>query len=356
MTDHDLLNGVISIVDPTAKSLQLLRKNGRILLGLPEERTAATKTLRLYQPQRTAARIVVGLVKQCINLGLARFILPQTSIETAPFPLGPPFPQVNRGTCGILLGSPEHRVRRAIVSYQTAMGWEVAKVAFGPNGWDVIQGEANTLLALPENTAGAPKVLALHRGQDISLMRMPHIEGAVLQQNASNKAVSILDAWISDHAPKPMEEFCEWPLIQHALSRHLKAAAVTKHLSQLQLRPAVRHGDFARWNLLQTSDGNIMVLDWEWSTPCGMPGIDLVHLFAQDARLVNRLPAAEVVQSVQRSLQTPEYRAYLQKTGWGTDVASAIVASIAFTVGAKQQANEEVLEAALHAWHHANHR
>jgi hypothetical protein len=65
---------------------------------------------------------------------------------------------------------------------------------------------------------------------------------------------------------------------------------------------------------------------------------------------VNRLPAAEVVQSVQRSLQTPEYRAYLQKTGWGTDVASAIVASIAFTVGAKQQANEEVLEALLHVW------
>jgi hypothetical protein len=356
MTDHDLLNGVISIVDPAAKSLQLLRKNGRVLLGLPEERAAATKTLRLYQPQRTTARIVVGLVKRSISLGLARSILPQASIEAVPAPMEPPFPQVEKGTCGILLGSPEHRVRRAIASYQTANGWEVAKVAFGPNGWDVIQGEANTLLALPENTAGAPKVLAVHRGHDISLMRMLLIEGTVLQQSSSIKAVAILDAWISGHAPKPMEEFFEWPMIQHALSRHPKAAAVTQHLSQMKLRPAMRHGDFARWNLLQTSDGNIMVLDWEWSTPCSIPGIDLVHLFAQDARLVNRLPEAEVVQSVQRSLQAPECRAYLQKTGWGNDSEAAIIASIAFTVGAKQQANEGVLEAALHAWHHANHR
>lgn len=350
MTDHDLLKTVISIADPTAKSLRLLRKNGRILLGLSEDRLAASKTLRLYQPQRQAARALVWLVKQCMGLGLVRFILPRTSIESLPAILEPPFPEVVEGTCGILLGSPEHRVRRAITSYKTAMGWEVAKVAFGPNGWDVIQGEASTLISLPENTAGAPKVLALHRGQDISLMRMPHIEGVVLQQNASNKAIAILDAWISGHAPRPMEEFCEWPLIQCALSRHPKAAAVTQHLSQLQLRPVVRHGDFARWNLLQTSDGNIMVLDWEWSTPCGMPGIDLVHLFAQDARLVNRLPAAEVVQSVQRSLQTPECRAYLQKTGWGNDVKAAIMASIAFTVGAKQQANEEVLETLLNEW------
>ena len=350
MTDHDLLNGVISIADPTAKSLQLLRKNGRVLLGLPEELTAATKTLRLYQPQRTAARALVWLVNQCISLGLARFILPQTSIEAVPAPMEPPFPQVKKGTCGILLGSPEHRVRRAITSYKTAMGWEVAKVAFGPDGWEVIQGEATTLLALPENTAGAPKVLALHRGHDISVMRMPLIEGTVLQQNSSIKAVAILDAWISDHAPKPMEEFSEWPIIQHALSRHPKAAAVTQHLSQMQLRPAVRHGDFARWNLLRTREGNIMVLDWEWSTPCGMPGIDLVHLFAQDARLVNRLSAAEVVQSVQRSLQTTECRAYLQKTGWGNDAKAVIIASIAFTVGAKQQANEEVLETLLNEW------
>jgi hypothetical protein len=350
MTDHDLLNSVISIADPTAKSLRLLRKNGRILLGLPEDRQAASKTLRLYQPQRTAARIVVSLVKKGISVGFSRLILQRTSVQTAPALMDPSFPQVIQGTCGLLLGSPEHRVRRAIASYRTSTGWEVAKVAFGRNGWNVIQGEASTLLALPENTAGAPKVLALHRGNDISLMRMPHIDGSVLRQEDSNEAIAILDAWLLQKSPKPMQEFAEWASIITAISGHSKASTVIKHLSQMQLRPSVRHGDFARWNLLRTGAGKIIVLDWEWSTPCGMPGIDMVHLFAQDARLVDRLSAAKVVQSVERSLQNPKCRAYLQQTGWGNDAKAVIIASIAFTVGTKQQANEEVLETLLNDW------
>ena len=350
MTDHDLLNGVISIVDPTTKSLRLLQKNGRMLLGLPKDRKAASKTLRLYQPQRQAARAMVALVKQGLNLGLTRFILPRVTIVAAPVILEPTFPQVVKDTCGMLLGSPEHRVRRAIASYKTDLGWEVAKVAFGPGSWDVIQGEATTLLALPANTAGAPKVLALHRGTKIALMRMEHIEGTVLQQQDANRAIATLDGWISQQTPKAIEEFAEWPSIVSALSGHPHGAGVIEHLSKVSLRPAVRHGDFARWNLLQTHAGKIIVLDWEWSTQCGMPGIDLVHLFAQDARLVDRLSGAEVVRSVERSLQTSECRAYLQKTGWGNDTKAVIIASIAFTVGAKQQANEEVLEALLNEW------
>jgi aminoglycoside phosphotransferase (APT) family kinase protein len=112
----------------------------------------------------------------------------------------------------------------------------------------------------------------------------------------------------------------------------------------------VRHGDFARWNLLQTKDGSIMVLDWEWSTPCGMPGIDLVHLFAQDARLVEKLSANAVIQSTIHALQAQDCQAYLEKTGWGRDYKSAMLASIAFTVGAKQQANEEVLLSLINDW------
>jgi hypothetical protein len=350
MTDHDLLKSVISIIDPATDGMRLLRKNGRILLGLPRDRDAALRTLRLYQPQRPMARAMAALVKQGLMFGLSRFILPKLSLEAVPTILEPPFPEVAKGTCGILLGSPEHRVRRAIASYKTDLEWEVAKVAFGPDGWNVIQSEANTLLELPQNTAGAPKVLALHRGKDISIMRMPLIDGSMLRKGESNKAIAILDSWISKQAPIPIEKFSEWPLIVAAVKDHSKAGEVINHLRQKQLKLTVRHGDFARWNLLQTKDGSIMVLDWEWSTPCGMPGIDLVHLFAQDARLVDRLSANAIVQSTIHALEAQDCQAYLKKTGWGRDIKSAMVASIAFTVGTKQQANEEVLLSLLNDW------
>jgi thiamine kinase-like enzyme len=179
---------------------------------------------------------------------------------------------------------------------------------------------------------------------------MPLIDGSMLRKGESNKAIPILDAWISKQAPKHIQEFAEWQSIVSAFQGHSKAEAVINHLRQKQLKLTVRHGDFARWNLLKTHEGNIMVLDWEWSTPCGMPGIDLVHLFAQDARLVDRLSANAIVQSTIHALEAQDCQAYLKKTGWGRDIKSAMVASIAFTVGTKQQANEEVLLNLLNDW------
>jgi hypothetical protein len=49
-------------------------------------------------------------------------------------------------------------------------------------------------------------------------------------------------------------------------------------------------------------------------------------------------------------LSNQECQAYLEKTGWGRDYKSAMLASIAFTVGTKQQANEEVLLSLLNNW------
>ena len=357
MSDTSLIQCVHNSIAKDGGKLALLSKNGRLLLAIPEQKEAAMKALSLYQPQRLVAKAYMGLAKAAMLAGVHHRIFPKQLVSAENLDLHPEFPPVCGGTCGILLGSPEHKVRRAIACYRTATGWEVAKAAFGPEGWDVFGGEAATLNSLPPKTAGAPESLGTHRGKDISLMRMPYISGRVLKLGETEEAIAILEAWISkNQQTKPLVEFAEWSMIRSALSEHPKAESIISRFAELQLTPAVRHGDFARWNLLRGIGGKLVVLDWEWGVPNGMPGLDLVHYFAQDARLVQRLKANEVVDAVHRSLHKPSCVDYLKKSGWGTDVASAIVASIAFTVGAKQQANEEVLEAALHAWHHANHR
>jgi hypothetical protein len=259
----------------------------------------------------------------------------------------PAMPPCLPGTAGVMLGSPEHRVRRAIASYKTSNGWEVAKIAFGVDGWNVIRGEVEALNSLPERTLGAPTLLGLHRGDGISLMRMPYFQGTVLSPGESTDAIALLESWKSDMPMKLISKFPEWPAIESALSSYEQGPNILQKLSQKELRPVIRHGDFARWNLLRLTSGDLMVLDWEWGISSGLPGIDLVHFFAQDARLVQQLPPAEVVRSVEQSLDRPDCRQYLEKTGWDGEINLAILASIAFTVGAKQQANEEVLGAAL---------
>ena len=115
----------------------------------------------------------------------------------------------------------------------------------------------------------------------------------------------------------------------------------------MQLKPVICHGDFARWNLLQQAAGELIVLDWEWGHQLGMPGIDLVHYFLQDARLVRRLTDRAAIAATLRDLNRPACRSYLDETGWNGDSLLAIIACLAYKQGAGHQQNGEVLRAAV---------
>lgn len=349
LTDNEAIDQVLAMMDPAPRSLSSIRKNHRLLLALPRSGAAARRALQLYQPQRLKARATMALVRGAALAGLHYFLLPKIKSRSVEIPLDPAFPEVEPGSVGIMLGSPEHRVRRAIVSYQTAEGWEVAKVALGPEGAGVIAGETAALKSLPRGTSGAPRLLGIHHGADIAVMRMPYFQGRVIQQGDAADAITLLKSWVSAEPPRALTCFPEWASIESALSGHPNGSKVLEKLSRLQIKPVIRHGDFARWNLLRMKDGKLMVLDWEWGVGTGMAGIDLVHFFAQDARLVRGLAPAEVIRSAARSLERPDCREYLEQTGWGGEAMLAILASIGFTVGARQQANEEVMEAALEA-------
>jgi hypothetical protein len=289
----------------------------------------------------------MSLLRLANRAGLLRHILPQISHSSPRKNQTEGLPKVFAGSLGILLGSPEHRDRRAIASYQTAKGWEVAKIAFGPNGWDVIRGESRALESLPQGTKAAPVLSGVHREENLSLMRMPYLQGTIIPQGETSDGITLLESWISDLPAKPVLEFPEWPFIESALMGLPDGQRALEQLSQLHLKPCVRHGDFARWNLLRIHDGTLMALDWEWGTASGMPGIDLVHYFAQDARLVDRRIPTDVCRATEEALNLRACRDYLQRTGWGDQTGLAILASIAFTVGAEQQANTEVLAASL---------
>jgi hypothetical protein len=324
-----------------------MRRNGRVLMAVPMSRRGANHALKLYQPQRPKAVLAAGGMRLLAALGLHRFFLPKFRHHGGVVALDPPMQICLPGTAGVLLGSPEHRVRRAILSYENQSGWEVAKLAFGTAGREVIETESGTLAAMPEDVAGIPRVLGVHHGAQFSILRLPYIQGETLTPRQGLRAMDLLDSWIRDLPAKAACEFPEWPAIQAALETSDAGKCVLERLAGRQLRPVIRHGDFARWNLLELKNGSLIAVDWEWGHPVGMPGIDLVHVFAQDARLVFHLAPDAVVRAVESKLNAPRCLQYLESCGWGSDARDVIIASIAFTVGTKQQENEKVLESAL---------
>ncbi|NIZ92029.1 hypothetical protein F1544_13640 [Kineosporiaceae bacterium B12] len=63
----------------------------------------------------------------------------------------------------------------------------------------------------------------------------------------------------------------------------------------LAANPVVRHGDLWLGNCLRDRRGRLSgVVDWDASTPAGLPGADLLHLIATDVRLRRRSSLGDV--------------------------------------------------------------
>ena len=345
-SEVEVLSHVLRIFEPASGAWSIFRKNRRILLALPRSSEGAGRALQLYQPQRRAAKLVTRTVKCLADLGLHTF-LPSFRTEVARLSVEPPLEGIEAGTCGVMLGSPEHRVKRAIASYRSDFGWEVAKIAFGPAGIRGITREAEVLASLHDKTGSAPALLGIHLGPNFALLRMPYLSGMPIPAGETREAMALLDTWKSELPPIPASTFGEWKAIEAALSPYQESDTILQRLARMDLRPVICHGDFARWNLLRPHDGPVAVLDWEWARENGMPGIDLVHYFAQDARLVQRLNPKDSITATIAALETPACRKYLHETGWTGSPLDPIIACLAFKQGAAQQDNLGVLKAAL---------
>jgi hypothetical protein len=301
----------------------------------------------LYQPQRPLARMMVVGLRGLARFGLHSCVLSALRLAGGATSLTPALPGVKTGSCGILLGSPEHRVRRAIASYRKEGEWEVAKISFGEAGARLLEEEARALESLHPLATGVPRMLGLHRGEGVTLMRMPYLTGQPLSPGESGEALELLEQWITDQTPKPITHFPEWAAIASALSEFENGERALERLMRECLAPVICHGDFARWNLLRKADGGLVVLDWEWGHQDGMPGIDLVHYFLQDARLVERLSPQDAIRKTCSILESPACRDYLDKTGWSGDPLLPIIASLAYKQGAGHQENGEMMEEIL---------
>jgi hypothetical protein len=347
MTDLETIDEVFPLFEMRCGHWTTIHRNGRILLALPPGRRGALRALNLYQPQRFKARLTITALRLAVGLGLHRWLLPKVGCHGGIVATEPDLPRANPYTLGILLGSPEHRVRRAIASYQNGGEWEVAKISFGETGARVLEDEAAILEELQPLAAGVPRLLGLHRGQDVTVMRMPYLSGKTIPPGEFSEALHLLEQWISKAAPQPITGFPEWAAIECALGEIENGVRVIRMLSQEQVRPVICHGDFARWDLLKQADGSLIVLDWEWGHAHGMPGIDLAHYFLQDARLVQRLPHIEAIATTVSNLNRPECADYFKQTGWSGDPMLSIIASLAYKQGSGHQENREVLEAAF---------
>lgn len=347
MTDTIAIHHALSALNAVQDTHVALNRNGRLFMLLPSDRKAALHTLSLYQPQRLKAKLAIFLVRVLVLLGLHQLFLPQWSAGSAEIGVDPLFVGVDHKSVGIMLGSPEHRVRRAILTYQCHGRQEVAKIAFGAEGREVISGEAAVLRDLPEHWQGIPSLIDYYAMPECSLLRMPFEKGEPISSGEVTEALKLLDSWMSADLAISAETFPEWNEIRSTLVESEEGQLALEALSKQMLVPTLRHGDFARWNLLRKADRSLVVLDWEWGKASGMPGLDLVHFFLQEERLVNQLAHEQAMVATIAKLSLESCENHMRRGGWQGSMILPIIASLAWKQGAGHQDNHEILQEAL---------
>lgn len=350
MTDEETIGHVLTLLGMPSGDWRLMRRNGKTFLALPPNREGARRAARLYQPQRFRAQVLMAIMGQMIISGIHRFLLSKLQYKESQGADTAKFGDVIPGSAGILLGSPEHRVRRAVASFRNGNKWEVAKVAFGDEGFAVLEKEAEALAVLAPIAEGVPRLLGIHHHNSATLLRVAYLTGTRVRKGDYKEPLSLLRTWRRHERAVPISGFPEWTAISQGLGELPMSARTLENLAMMELTPVVCHGDFARWNLLRQHDGKLVVLDWEWGHDNGMPGIDLVHFFLQDHRLIKRLPAADAIQATLRDLNRPDCQAYLCESGWRGNPLLPIIACLAWKQGAMHQENTDILKAGIAAY------
>jgi len=281
----------------------MFRRNRLALCALPDDPETFLKTLKLYRPQRALSRAYVWALHLGLHTGLLRRFWPRTPWHPGADATGP--------TVGILWGNASHGDQRCIFCFREGARWVVGKYSTEARP---LAREAELLRAAERFPGSAPRCLRLDSGPRGNILKMEYRDHTS-QSPTLRQKVGLLASWLLDSPARPLADF---PAGRRLLASPDLPASLRREITNLRLRPALSHGDFAPWNLLVDRGGSVFAVDWEDGEPEDAPGFDLVHDALQREFLVHRRPFPKAQIHIREELNSTTCADYLQACGWGS--------------------------------------
>ena len=297
--------------------MRLLKKKGRPLLLLPNDRHAAAATFALYPAQTAKARLIRNGLRRMAGLGFTvgdrvelklsksdGFVnylsgLVQASGDEAP-------------TLGILAGNPASPCQRfmILVFNQQLEPVVVVKTGLHPEARELVVHESKFLGSLPANQAGLPRLRGTFQNNRLDAFATDFFAGDSPNANELGHVSEMLCAWITPNETTRLQEFAEWQALERSAPMDVRAIPGYEGIRDQVVHRTLYHGDFAPWNIKVDAAGNWTVLDWERGQARGIPGWDWFHYFLQHAILVEKLTDSELLKRAERILNTSEFQNY----------------------------------------------
>ncbi len=309
--------------DGVALRLRVLSKQGRPFLALPPRGRAAAAALSLYPAQTARARAARNLLQWLLRIGVA------PGAQSASVAVSPadPFVEFLAAMSGaarselpalaILAGNPDSPGRRFVVLVLDAQDRPVAvaKAGLSPEAKALIAAE-KSFLEVIAGKPGVPRLRGAFRSPRLDALALDYVAGDSPRPWHDGTLPALLSQWVDEGQTVVLSETAPWRRLEAAMATAGGMPTVLSGRTRaLKMRPVIAHGDLAPWNVKVSADGSWTVLDWERGHRPGVAAWDWFHYVIQRAILVERQPAAGLVQRVNDLVHSDPFQRYAAHTG-----------------------------------------
>jgi len=289
-------------------------RGGRVLMIFPDDGKLLRAGIQLYSPQRWPARLAAKFLG-CVPG--ARFFLRSIDLDLPESgAISRVIKRVPGEITGVLLGNPAQNERRGLILVQgSAQRSRVVKIGTSREARVQIRRELESLERHRNDcpsAIGIPNVFESWEESDFSAFSLPFYQTRTGSGERLAELIRVLQSWQARSKSSSFRSTRSWQQVEKELTSEEKSIA-----ESLRLKPSLRHGDLALWNIVQNEDGGLIVIDWETALASDVPGWDLVHFLLTSSQFVEKNSPPETISKVSEQLLTdPRVQNFLSECGW----------------------------------------
>ena len=279
----------------------------RWLVDLRAKR-ATDSVWKSWIPYSKKARIAWAALRWSLKLGIIRFMPGVFFIKVPSGRFGKwaeDAPELKEHAPVIFIGKPSSTEKLTVfLGDKRGRIAAVAKLALTEKAVDSIGNEANVLRQLQGVVPGIPRLISSRVRTGICVEEW--VEGKSIGRRLTKKHLWLLFTLPRTGGKARLEDKFQL-LIQSLTPEHRRIAegsAVDAGCSG-ELPTVWEHGDFTPWNLKRTSAGDLILFDWEYASPNGLPLLDLLHFFYRQEYLFR--DAGDVIRKFKENEFVREY-------------------------------------------------
>ena len=305
----------------TAITLYTVRRHGEPWLVLPAASPLAAQALVLYPAQSSKARWARRALHGALRIGLK----PRLERTQLVLSVADPFVKFLRNSArlastqpfqfALLAGNPRAAGRRHVLLVFGPDGRPAVVIKAGASAaaGELISKEREFLRNVPAALPGVPQLRGDFNEGNVQALALDCFPGQSPGSNETAEFHRVMNGWLFHNRSTNLNQLEVWRRLL-AAGRENPLPPAVQSLGELQLCPALFHGDFAPWNI-KSDRGRWTVLDWERGEISGPPAWDWFHFILQPALLVRREKPTALLERFEQLLGAPDFAGYARTAG-----------------------------------------